>query len=240
MTPANPTPAKLNQSVIADYQGQQVSFTESGWFNATQAAERYGKNPHYWLRLDETREYITAVLGVSNTSQNRIWIGEKDLIKTKRGNNGGTWLHPDLAVAFARWLDVRFGVWCDMQIKALLTGKHTIHDSRRLRSESAASYKVLCGVLQIKREHEGKESKPCHFMNEARLVNWALTGEFRSLDRDALNDDEQLLLAKLEEQDAVLIGAGLEYEQRKQGLFTYSAMHKAKHRPKIEAANGTL
>ena len=39
------------------------------------------------------------------------------------GNNRGTWLHPKLAVHFARWLDPKFAVWCDEQIEALLNGK---------------------------------------------------------------------------------------------------------------------
>lgn len=35
----------------------------------------------------------------------------------------GTWLHPKLAVAFARWLDDDFAVWCDLHIDALLRGE---------------------------------------------------------------------------------------------------------------------
>jgi hypothetical protein len=42
---------------------------------------------------------------------------------TQRGFNGGTWAHPKLAVFFARWLDVRFAVWCDMQIDKRLRGE---------------------------------------------------------------------------------------------------------------------
>lgn len=33
-----------------------------------------------------------------------------------KGRNGVTYLHPKLAVFFARWLDVRFAVWCDLMI----------------------------------------------------------------------------------------------------------------------------
>jgi hypothetical protein len=47
------------------------------------------------------------------------------LVVTKRGsaaNGGGTWLHPKLAVAFARWLSPEFAVWCDLQIDALIHG----------------------------------------------------------------------------------------------------------------------
>ncbi|WP_327190602.1 KilA-N domain-containing protein [Pseudomonas libanensis] len=36
---------------------------------------------------------------------------------------GGTWLHPKLAVAFARWISPDFSVWCDLHIDALLRGE---------------------------------------------------------------------------------------------------------------------
>lgn len=48
---------------------------------------------------------------------------KNQLVKVKKGssvNGGGTWFHPKLAVAFARWLDVKFAVWCDMQIEKIL------------------------------------------------------------------------------------------------------------------------
>lgn len=54
---------------------------------------------------------------------------ETGLVKTKAGapeTGGGTWLHPKVAVAFSRWLNVDFAVWCDLQIDALLHGGGTI------------------------------------------------------------------------------------------------------------------
>lgn len=47
------------------------------------------------------------------------------LVQTKRGGKkgtAGTWCHPKLAVFFARWLDVRFAVWCDLMIDNILNG----------------------------------------------------------------------------------------------------------------------
>lgn len=58
--------------------------------------------------------------------------------------------------------------------------------------------------------------------SEARLVNWALAGEFKGLDRDALSADDLALLAYLEERSAVLIGRGIAYEQRKPMLSQYA------------------
>lgn len=44
------------------------------------------------------------------------------LTVSARGNGGGAWAHPKLAVFFARWLDVRFAVWCDSVIDEILRG----------------------------------------------------------------------------------------------------------------------
>jgi len=104
----------MNALVTLQYEGSPFVFRDDGWFNATLAAKKYGKLPKDWLKLDETQEYIAALNRVSNGSQDPIWF------RTKRGNNGGTWLHPKLAVRFAQWLDINFAVWCDMQIDAIL------------------------------------------------------------------------------------------------------------------------
>ena len=61
-----------------------------------------------------------------------------------------------------------------------------------------------------------------HYSNEARLVNWALFGEFKKLERDRLSSQELDLLAHLEERNAVLLGRGLPYEQRKPMLKQYA------------------
>lgn len=209
--------------IISQYNDQPLSFNENGWFNATQASKQFGKRPNDWLNLVETQDYIQAlsdVMGISITSKNGNCI---NLIKTKRGKeDGGTWLHPKLAVPFSRWLDVRFGIWCDIQIDSLLRGNHPIFDKRRLRHQAAATYKAVSAVLQLSRQQQGKETKPHHYMNEARLINWAMTGQFTGLDRDTLSYDELDLLAELEAQDLILIGSQCTYEQRKTALNLFA------------------
>ncbi|MWK55794.1 DNA-binding protein [Pseudomonas otitidis] len=99
------------------YQGQKVQFSLDGWINATEAAKRYGKRPVDWLKQDETKSYLSALAQALNCDP-------ESLLKTQRGRyNSGTWLHPKLAVAFARWLDMKFSVWCDLHIDALLRGE---------------------------------------------------------------------------------------------------------------------
>ncbi|WP_156952464.1 KilA-N domain-containing protein [Microvirgula aerodenitrificans] len=116
----------MMQIIKAEFDGHTMQFREDGWFNATVAAERFGKRVDHWLANRETDQYITALSELLNTRNS----GE--LIHARKGRNGGTWLHPKLAVAFARWLDVRFAVWCDMQIDGLLrTGYVRITEEER-------------------------------------------------------------------------------------------------------------
>lgn len=106
--------------ITAEYQGKSYSFRADGWFNATEAAKRYGKRPGDWLDLPDTQKYLEAV-------QRRY--GKIPYVETRRGGNtrlsgfAGTWLHPKLAVAFARWLDIDFELWCDEQIDKILHGE---------------------------------------------------------------------------------------------------------------------
>lgn len=64
----------------------------------------------------------------------------------------------------------------------------------------------------------GKDAKPYDFSNEHRMVNWALTGEFGPVDEATLSDLQIDLLAELRRRNSVLIGRGVEYEDRKKML----------------------
>lgn len=108
----------MNTSIIPfNYEGQAVRFNSDAWINATEVAKRYGKRPVDWLKQDETKEYLAALSDALNCDP-------ESLLETRRGrHHGGTWFHPKMAVAFARWLDVKFSVWCDLHIDALLHGE---------------------------------------------------------------------------------------------------------------------
>ena len=218
--------------IISQYDGHELSFNEQGWFNATQAAKRFGKKPIEWLRLPDTEKYIHALC-------RRTDVGKSHFVKTRKGGNTvtnqngkaqGTWLHPKLAISFARWLDIDFSIWCDEQIDHLLRGNHPIFDKRRLRHQAASTFKAVTVVLKLSREQLGKETKPHHYMNEARLINWAITGQFTGLNRDNLSYYELDLLAELEAQDLILIGSQCAYDQRKTALNLFAQNFKANRR----------
>jgi hypothetical protein len=68
----------------------------------------------------------------------------------------------------------------------------------------------------------GKEANPYDFSNEHRLVNWALTGKFGPLEEKDLSDTQISLLAELRRRNAVLIGRGVKYDDRKKMLDQHS------------------
>lgn len=65
-----------------------------------------------------------AALARTLSLDSKVGLSHFGLVKAERGGKTpGTWLHPKLAVAFARWLDDDFAVWCDLHIDALLRGE---------------------------------------------------------------------------------------------------------------------
>lgn len=118
----------MNNVISLPFDGDPVQFNLDGWINATRAAARFGKVPNEWLRLASTREYLEKLAArapASNTGKSRITF-----VTSRRGNSpdSGTWIHPRLAVKFARWLSVDFEIWVDEQIDALLRGSQSAMD----------------------------------------------------------------------------------------------------------------
>lgn len=105
---------------VFTYQGSEITFQlESGSMkiNASQMATVFGdkKRPAFWLRTKQAKDYIQALADV------HICTSADILTVTKGGSTEqGTWMHEDLALEFARWLNPMFGVWCNHKVKELL------------------------------------------------------------------------------------------------------------------------
>ncbi len=114
----------MTNIVKFEFNKQIYSFNLDGWFNATEAAKRFGKRLDHWLDNIETLDYIRALDAVLSGKESGIVDARNHgYVKASRARadrGGGTWLHPKLAVPFARWLDARFSVWCDLQIDAII------------------------------------------------------------------------------------------------------------------------
>jgi hypothetical protein len=153
-----------------EYEGLPVSFSVEGWINATEIAKRFGKRPVDWLKQDETRQYLAA-LGEALTCD------PESLVTTSRARSdrgGGTWMHPKLGVAFARWLDLRFAVWCDLRIDELLRGEVSAQQQFDKACEALEDRRGLAsaqgrGLAQWKYEKQPLEARVEYWKRELQM-----------------------------------------------------------------------
>lgn len=211
--------------VTLDYQNLAITASREAWFNATEIAAIFGKKPYEWLRLPETERYIQALIKrekekAAESEEGKSRITKAHFIKTQKGNTKtfqqGTWLHPKLTVAFARWLNIDFAIWCDEQIMQLLTEAPQWQQERR---EVAICTQLQNEALKTALEAQGKTPKPYHYINEARLINHAITGKYGALAREHLNGEQLKTLRTLTIQNMMGILRGQPYQVRKQGIL---------------------
>lgn len=132
----------MSNIIPASFRGITIRFDLDGWMNATDIAKAFGTRASEWMRRPDTVEYMVKrgkMLGLncvtltqlniinelepsSSASKSRLLKLARisGMVKTVTGSNGGTWLHPKMAVKFARWLSVDFEIWCDIQVEQIL------------------------------------------------------------------------------------------------------------------------
>lgn len=109
-----------------EYDGTTITFLtgDSIIMNATDMAKKFGKRPANWLDNQYAKDFISTY---SNARKRVI----TDLVQVRGGSpelGGGTWMHEDIALEFARWLNPMFAIWCNDRIKELmLNGYTSIH-----------------------------------------------------------------------------------------------------------------
>lgn len=152
----------MNNPVVYDYKGSQISFIsgENVMVNATQMAKPFEKSPKDFLKTEQTKRFIAALSEVKK-------ILSSDLVRVVYGDNGGTWMHEDVALEFARWLSPAFAIWCNDRIKELLrTGVATVSND-----DEAIAYamQVLNNRLEQARQEKAMlEQQNNYLSNEIR------------------------------------------------------------------------
>lgn len=108
----------MQDLIVKEYLGNTIQFKMVEghvYANATSMCKVFGKQPSDWLKIKSTQEYIDELQGIGTSSE-----GVKLVKIINDGFNNGTWIHEKLILDLARWLNVKFRVWCDEQITTLL------------------------------------------------------------------------------------------------------------------------
>lgn len=149
------------------YNGSMITFSFSEkcvMVNATKMSKPFGKVPAKWLELPSTKEFIATL---SNIRKSDI----SQLVITKQGSGvsgGGTWMHKDVAIEFARWLSPIFSIWCNDRIMELLTKGRTELINFNMPAPTDDVVKNDTIVTDAMREHD----KDYSFSEVGRLIKW--------------------------------------------------------------------
>ena len=110
----------MKNLILKEYLGNIIQFKMSNgnvYANATSMCKIFNKRPQHWLELQATQEMINEI-------STEAGIQASELILINKGGNDkqaqGTWIHEELILELASWLNVKFRRWCQKQIATLL------------------------------------------------------------------------------------------------------------------------
>lgn len=143
-----------------------------------------------FLKNQQTEDFIASIAKNEN-------LDIKDVVKTTRGKNGGTWVHPMLFIDLCMWLD------SDFKYKAL---KFVQDQMLRFRDEAGEAYRTLCqAVARI--TPDGKRREVMAFVG--RAINYIMWNTHNDSERNAhATEDDMRRLQEFERRLASLIDNG--------------------------------
>jgi KilA-N domain len=178
-----------------------------GYINLNQMSEATGKRIDNWTRLQETQDLIAEFELQQNSNPSDLRDFSPALV-TQRGQGGGTWAHPDIAIQFAQWCSPTFALQVSRWVREWLkTGRNpladidrvglrnSLKDDSRLRmTDQVKSY------LEDIQRYDDKRYRGIFFAQVHDAINVAITGETAKQMRDRLSS----LLDKPVKQDDLI------------------------------------
>lgn len=142
---------------IFQYNGSDITFNsgQSVMVNATQMAKPFGKRPAKWLELPSTKEFLSKLIAIRKSDTDMVVTESGGAMGGKKGG-GGTWMHEDVALEFARWLSPEFAIWCNDRIKELLRHGMTATPQTidAIIADPAAGIRLLQALQQERDERQ--------------------------------------------------------------------------------------
>lgn len=129
--------------IIKEHPSHSIIFTNEGWLNATQTAKNHNKFDYEYLYSETTKEYMEALASHLECKIEDLCITQK--VNTSKFEQDN-FLHPKLALDFARWISPKFAIWCDQQVANILNLKvipQSLPDALRLYADQLEKNEIL-------------------------------------------------------------------------------------------------
>ena len=192
---------KTNQLMLRKFEGADITQrTSDKFFNATEMIK-------YYNSLTNSRKVFAEFLSNQNTNEfiealkvELLNIGNSlhlEVIDTKRGKNGATWMHPYLFVKFCFWLSPQF------EVKVIKWVYDNLID---FRHEAGDFYKEMCkAISETYHEWYGKNPDPLIFVKEAHLLNFLVFGSQQGKQRNEATEFQLMLMNRLQKLNISMI-----------------------------------
>jgi hypothetical protein len=122
-----------------------IPIRSDGYMNATLMCKAYNKRFNNWNQLKETQDCIEAIKSITG-------IPVIDLIASIAGNNGGSWIHPDLAIQLAQWLSPMFAIQVSKELDRYKQQVSQINNIENGNSTIEAVDKMFTCQLKLSNE----------------------------------------------------------------------------------------
>ena len=103
------------------FEGFTILSRDDGFINATEMCRIRNKKFNDWTRLDSTKELIIALQNQENLETGKT---DSKIIDIKLGKNACSWIHPDLAVHLALWIDKIFAIKVSRFVREIAISGH--------------------------------------------------------------------------------------------------------------------
>ena len=218
---------------IARYKSDEPFMVINNWLRNKDTIEFLGlwesiNNPNF--KPIEFDRFKNEAGGNAFTLSPQKWIKTTNAVGlvSKSGRYGGTFAHSDIALEFASWVSSEFKLYIIRDYKRL-----KLDENSRLslewnlkREVSKLNYRIHTNAIK---EYLSKDLTPeqlsYKYANEADMLNVALFNKtakqwreenpkLKGNMRDYASINELLVLSNMESYNAVLIGKGIEQEER--------------------------
>jgi hypothetical protein len=171
------------------------------YVNATKWCKQFGKGKEWsrFMQVETTIKFVEACCQKLNLST-------KEVIQAKQGRNGGTWVHPLIAIKLAEWLSPDFEVFVKEVFVAYIEADISLADSiiertddleglKKHNTKSAARQKQLEGYHDLMNELRKHKCEDIHFATVNKHNNQLIGVETR---KAGLTKDEVSVVTILE------------------------------------------
>jgi hypothetical protein len=173
------------EKIVRTFDGSDIEQrVTDGYINLNQMADATGKRVDNWLRLQETQELI-AEFDIQRQSNPSDLRDLTPAIDAKRGQGGGTWAHPDIAIQFAQWCSPAFALQVSRWVREWMTtgrtpladiDRVTLRDGLKDRTRLEMTDEVKRYLEDIKR-YDDQKFRGMYFARVHDAINTAITSE---------------------------------------------------------------